>query len=86
VLPIGVLSNDVVLVATGALLALALFTKHVVFARAVRAPAAFGLLFPLAVGFYVALIARSIADGVAGRPVQWKGRAYARERRRPPYP
>lgn len=79
VLPVGWLTQDLTLVIAGGLLAFALFAKHAVFARAVRAPAAFGLLYPVAVGFYLALVVRSIVDGVSGRPVSWKGRAYARE-------
>jgi chlorobactene glucosyltransferase len=77
VLPIGLWSGSIVLVALGAFVYLAWFAKHALFARAIGMDAACGLLFPLAVGFYVALIGASIADGLRGRPVAWKGRVYA---------
>ncbi len=76
-LPLGGLVGSPLLVGVGAFLYFALFGKHVVFARAVGAPAVYGLLYPLAVGFYVVLVATSLARGRKGRPIVWKGRAYA---------
>jgi chlorobactene glucosyltransferase len=76
VLPLGVWTATPVLAAVGAFLWFALFGKHVGFTRAVRGPAAYGLLFPLAVGFYVVLVGTSLVRGLAGRPLEWKGRAY----------
>ncbi len=76
VLPLGLLTGDYLATAFGALLAFALFAKHVVFARAVRAPAVYGLLFPLAVGFYVVAVASSLRHGLRGGTVGWKGRSY----------
>ena len=76
VLPIGLLLSSPWITALGAVLYLALFGKHVLFARAVGAPAAYGLLFPVAVGFYVVAVVTSIARGLARGTVTWKGRAY----------
>ncbi len=76
VLPIGLLAGSLPLVAIGAVLAVALFAKHAAFARAVGAPARYGLLFPVAVGFYVALVLTSLERGVRGGSVTWKGRSY----------
>jgi chlorobactene glucosyltransferase len=76
VLPVGLLSGNLAVTVLGAALALALFGKHVVFARAVRAPAAYGLLYPVAVGFYVAVILSSLRRGLRGGSIAWKGRAY----------
>ena len=36
-----------------------------------------GLLFPVAVGFYLVLIGASIVDGLRGKPGLWKGRSYS---------
>ncbi|MEM0128937.1 MAG: glycosyltransferase family 2 protein [Thermoplasmata archaeon] len=80
-LPLGVALGSPVLAALGGLLWIALFGKHAAFARAVGARARDGLAFPVAVGFYVVLLARSIARGGAGGTVRWKGRDY---RLRPP--
>lgn len=79
VLPFGLWAGSWPLAAFGAAIWLLVFGKHVAFTRGVRSPAAYGLLFPLAVGFYVVLLLRSIRDGRRGAPLQWKGRAYARE-------
>ena len=76
VLPVGVLSGDLVVTGLGAFLYLALFGKHAGFAGGTRGSAAYGLLFPLAVGFYVVVVASSIVRGVAHRPLRWKGREY----------
>lgn len=76
-LPLGLLTGSLVLTLLGAFLYFALFGKHVVFTRAVGAPAAYGLLFPLAVGYYVVLVATSFARGVRHKGVVWKGRSYA---------
>jgi chlorobactene glucosyltransferase len=77
VLPFGLLLGSVPLTVTGAVLWIALFGKHVAFARAVGAPAAYGLAYPLAIGFYVVVVATSLARGIRGGSVSWKGRAYA---------
>lgn len=79
VLPVGLLLGSVSVAVMGGFLVLALFGKHVVFSRAARAPAAYGLLYPVAVGFYVVLVARSLYRGLAGRPLLWKGRSYAHD-------
>jgi chlorobactene glucosyltransferase len=83
-LPVGLVLHSLLLSATGAVLLLALFGKHVAFAHAVGAPAAYGLLFPLAVGFYLVVVATSLVRGLRGGQVTWKGRAYAMSGRRSP--
>jgi hypothetical protein len=75
-LPLGLAAGSALLAVTGAVLAFALFAKHVAFARAVGAPAAYGLLYPIAVGFYVVVVVTSLARGVRHGSVTWKGRAY----------
>ena len=75
-LPIGLATADPVVTLTGAVVALALLAKHVAFTAAVRSPAAYGLLFPVAVGFYVVLVATSLVRGLRHDPVRWKGRSY----------
>jgi chlorobactene glucosyltransferase len=77
VLPLAVLWGLPLLAAWGAFLYLALFGKHVAFASSVRGRAWAVLLYPVAVGYYVVLVAVSISRGVRRRPVMWKGRAYA---------
>jgi chlorobactene glucosyltransferase len=76
VLPFGLLEGSLLLTLLGGTLYVAWFAKHALFARAIGMSGSYGLLFPLAVGFYVALVVRSLADGLRGRPVEWKGRAY----------
>lgn len=76
VLPIGILFGSLPLVGVGAFLEVALFGKHVAFARAVGSTAAAGLLFPVAVGFYAAVIGTSLRRGLARTTVSWKGRPY----------
>jgi chlorobactene glucosyltransferase len=76
-LPLGLAVASPVLTGVGAFLYVALFGKHVAFSRAVGAPAAYGLLFPVAVGWYVVLAATSLVRGIRGRQVSWKGRAYS---------
>jgi chlorobactene glucosyltransferase len=75
-LPLGIALGSPVLLGVGALLYVALFAKHVVFARGVRAPAVYGLLFPLAIAWYVVLVTTSLVRGVRQRPIEWKGRSY----------
>ena len=75
-LPLGLVTGNLVLIGLGAFLYVALFGKHVGFARTSGAPPAYGLLYPVAVGFYVALVATSLGRGWRRRPVVWKGRAY----------
>jgi glycosyltransferase involved in cell wall biosynthesis len=76
-LPLGLVTGNLVLIGLGAFLYVALFGKHVGFARTSGAPAVYGLLYPVAVGFYVVLVATSLSRGWRRRPVVWKGRAYA---------
>jgi chlorobactene glucosyltransferase len=76
VLPFGVWQGSLLLMVLGAVVYLAWFAKHALFARAIGMSAAYGLLFPLAVGFYVVLVGASLVDGLRGRPVAWKGRSY----------
>ena len=82
VLPLGLATGSLPLTAVGAVLYVALFGKHAAFARAVGAPARYGLLFPVAVGFYVVLVVTSLVRGLRGGSVTWKGRAYALDRHR----
>ena len=76
-LPWAILEGSVVLAGVGAFLWIALFGKHAGFAHAVGTPARYGLLFPLAVGFYLVLFTTSLSRAIRGRPVRWKGRSYA---------
>jgi chlorobactene glucosyltransferase len=79
-LPLGIVAGSWLLTGLGAFLYVALFGKHVAFSRSVGAPAAYGLLFPVAVGWYIVLTATSLARGLRDRPVAWKGRSYALDR------
>jgi glycosyltransferase involved in cell wall biosynthesis len=76
VLPVALLWGIPLLAVWGAFLYIALFGKHVAFTRSVRGRAWAGLLYPVAVGYYIALVAVSIARGARRRPVVWKGRSY----------
>lgn len=78
-LPVGLYYGSWPLIALGAVLYVALFAKHVGFARSTTGHPAYGLLFPLAVGFYLVLVGASIRSGLARRPIEWKGRSYPRE-------
>jgi hypothetical protein len=75
-LPLALVAGNLVLLGLGAFLYVALFGKHIGFARASGAPPAYGLLYPLSVGFYVVLVATSLGRGWRRRPVVWKGRTY----------
>lgn len=75
-LPLGLATGSLLLAALGAILYLALFGKHVAFAHAIGAPAAYGLLYPLAIGWYVGLVSTSLVRGLRRRPIDWKGRSY----------
>ncbi|MFY9717106.1 MAG: glycosyltransferase family 2 protein [Thermoplasmata archaeon] len=75
-LPLGWVVGSWPLVGLGALLDIALFGKHVAFARTTGAPAVYGFLFPVAVGFYVVVVLTSLVRGLRGRTVTWKGRSY----------
>jgi glycosyltransferase involved in cell wall biosynthesis len=75
-LPFGLRSGSLVLTLMGGILYFALFGKHVLFARALGAPPAYGLLFPIAVGYYVVLLSTSLGRGLRKKPVTWKGRSY----------
>jgi hypothetical protein len=61
----------------GIFLWIALFGKHVGFAHGSRMPAAYGLLYPVAVGYYVVVLAASLRHQGARGTVRWKGREYA---------
>lgn len=76
ILPVGLVTGSLVLTGMGAFLYVALFGKHAFFARAVGSPAVYGLLFPVAVSYYVVLLATSLGRGLRGKPVTWKGRGY----------
>jgi chlorobactene glucosyltransferase len=76
VLPLGLWSGNLLLIGVGSFLWLALFGKHVALSHAVGAPAAYGLLFPLAVVYYLRLVTVSLVRGVRGEPLSWKGRRY----------
>jgi chlorobactene glucosyltransferase len=76
VLPLGVWVGSLPLILMGLVLWVALFGKHVAFAYAVGAPAVYGLLFPLAVVYYLRLVSTSLARGLRRRPIAWKGRSY----------
>lgn len=80
VLPIGLWSGSLLVAGIGAFLWVALFGKQALFTRATRGRARDGLWFPIAVGYYVILVVRSIRRGISHRPVLWKGRAYPLER------
>ncbi|MCI4365689.1 MAG: glycosyltransferase [Thermoplasmata archaeon] len=76
VLPLGVWFGNLPLIAVGGFLWVALFGKHVAFAHAVGSPSVFGLLYPLAVVYYIRLVSTSLVRGLRRRPVIWKGRSY----------
>ncbi|MHB8351456.1 MAG: glycosyltransferase family 2 protein [Thermoplasmata archaeon] len=76
-LPFGILVASPWLVALGAILYVALFGKHVGFARVAIGQGRYGLLYPLAVGFYAALLLASLAGTGGSGTVRWKGREYA---------
>lgn len=74
--PIGLLLASLPLAALGVAVYALFFLKHALFAHGVRGSAVYGLLFPVAAAYYLALLATSLGRGIAGRPVAWKGRSY----------
>jgi chlorobactene glucosyltransferase len=76
VLPVGLWTNSVGVTVVGVILWVALFGKHVAFNRAARGSGAYGLLFPLAAGYYLVLVLVALGRGLRDRPVEWKGRSY----------
>ncbi len=74
--PIGVLTGSPILIGVGALVAGALFAKHVAFTWGARGSAVYGLLYPVAVGFYLVLVIVALGRGLRGGSVGWKGRSY----------
>jgi glycosyltransferase involved in cell wall biosynthesis len=76
-LPFALATDSLVLGGVGVVLYVALFGKHVAFSRSLGTPGRYGLLYPLAVGFFLVLFATGIHRHLRGRPVQWKGRAYS---------
>ncbi len=79
VLPLGLLAGSVWIVGLGAFLYVALFGKHVAFTAAARGKPHYGLLYPVAMGFYLAVVMTSIAKGISRQPITWKGRTYTLE-------
>jgi len=77
VLPLGLATGSAILTGLGAFVYVAWFAKHALFARAIGMSAGYGLVFPVAVGFYLALVVASLSDGIRRRPIAWKGRVYA---------
>ena len=75
-LPFALAAGNLALIGVGSLLYFALFGKHVGFSKAVGVPARYGLLYPLAVGFYLVLFTASLRRGMKRLPVRWKGRSY----------
>lgn len=75
-LPYGILVGSPWLIGVGALLGIALFAKHVGFARVAVGQGRYGLLYPLAVGFYAVLLIASLAGTGRSGTVRWKGREY----------
>lgn len=77
VLPVGYGLGSPFLEVLGALVYVAWFLKHALFAHAIGMSGAYGLLFPVAAGFYVVLLTSSLVAGLRGSPVTWKGRSYS---------
>ena len=75
-LPFAVWAGEPVLIGLGAFLYVALFGKHLAFSRSLGTPGRYGLLYPVAAGFFVTLFATAIHRHLRGQPMQWKGRAY----------
>ncbi|MCI4347173.1 MAG: glycosyltransferase [Thermoplasmata archaeon] len=75
-LPLGLGTGSLWVTAVGVFLWVALFGKHVAFTRAAKGSSPYGLLFPLATGYYLVLVLVALGRGILGRPVQWKGRSY----------
>ncbi len=64
-------------VVAGGILILLTFAKQAVLQRALGAPVRYALTYPLGIGFYLAMLSSSIAKGVGGKGVRWKGRTYS---------
>lgn len=75
-LPLGVAVGSLALMAMGGLLYVALFGKHVAFARTTGAPAVSGLLYPVAAAYFARLVGISIWRGTGHGRIEWKGRSY----------
>jgi chlorobactene glucosyltransferase len=75
-LPLGLATGSPLLTAVGAVLYVALFGKHVAFNAAIGTSAGYGLLYPLAVAWYLVLVTTSLVRGIRREPVAWKGRRY----------
>lgn len=75
-LPLGFVTGTLGLILMGGVLYFALFGKHIVFARALGAPAVYGLLYPIGVGYYVVLLLTSLGRGLRRKTIAWKGRSY----------
>jgi chlorobactene glucosyltransferase len=79
ILPVGLWTASPLIVGVGAFVYLALFGKHAGFTRAIGGRTWAGLLFPVAVVFYLVLVSVSIREGRAHAPLRWKGRLYPRD-------
>lgn len=75
-LPFGLLTGSFPLALLGVVLWAALFVKHAEFAHAVGGRRRDGLLYPIAIGFYLALVLTSLVRGIRRQPIAWKGRQY----------
>ncbi len=75
-LPFAWVAGNLVLLGLGAFLYVALFGKHAGFSESVGTQARYGLLYPLAVGFFIVLFATGVHRHLRRKPVLWKGRAY----------
>ena len=75
-LPFALATGSVLLAGVGAFLYVALFGKHFAFSRALGTPGRYGLLFPLAAGFFLALFTTAASRHLHRAPVRWRGRPY----------
>jgi chlorobactene glucosyltransferase len=76
-LPFALATGNLLLIGLGAFLYVALFGKHYFFSRSLGTPGRYGLLYPLAAGYFIALFLTAIHHHVRGVPMRWKGRAYS---------
>lgn len=75
-LPVGLVTGNLPLIAMGVILFVALFGKHAAFSKATGAPRRDGLLYPIAVAYVARLLWVSMWRGATRRTVRWKGRRY----------
>jgi chlorobactene glucosyltransferase len=79
-LPVALYLGSGILIGLGTFLYVALFGKHIAFCAVLGVPGWYGLLYPVAIGWYLVLLATSLNRGIHDRPVTWKGRAYVLDR------